>query len=390
MSATAGDLAPVPRRPLRVVRIYYHLEVGGIERRLVDLLPRLDREQFDVKFVCTRRRGRLAPELERQGVPVLHYRQSSNLPFLLSAFRVSRLLRDLKADIVHGHHDQLAHVATAAGRFAGTPIVIANFHNVALFERPRDLRRERRQAALRDAVIHVSERARQDYLERVRPATHPGVVIYNGVEVERYEAPLDETTRQRILSDLKIDGSGPVLLNVARLHREKGHADLLAAFEQVRARHPGAMLVLVGEGRARRSVEEAIRDRGLEDSVRMAGVRSDVRDLYHVADVNLLASYREGFSNVVLEALAAGVPQVLTDVGGNREAIGQSGAGLIVPPGKPAELAGATIRILSDPRLAGTMRDRARARAACFSVQQQVRETEELYLGLARSKGLLG
>ena len=378
----------VPGRRLRVVRIYYHLEVGGIERRLVDLLPRLDRERFDVRFVCTRRRGRLAPDLERQGVPVLHHRLSSNQPFLLSAFRISRLLRSLEADIVHGHHDQLAQVATAAGRWAGTPVVIANFHNVALFERPRDLRRERRQASLRDAVIHVSERARDDYLERVRPVTHPGVVIYNGVEVERYAAPPAESTRRALLDDLRIDGRSPVLLNVARLHREKGHGDLLAAFEQVLARCPGAVLVLVGEGRARASIEEAIRTRGLEDSVRMAGVRSDIRDLYHVADVNLLASYREGFSNVVLEALAAGVPQVLTDVGGNREAIGESGAGLIVPPGEPAELAGATIRILSDPESAGAMRDRARARAACFSVEQQVRETEQLYLELARRKGL--
>jgi glycosyltransferase involved in cell wall biosynthesis len=384
-----GRVNPASERRLRVVRIYYHLEVGGIERRLVDLLPRLDRKRFDVTFVCTRRPGRLAPDLERQGVPVLLYRQSSNQPFFLSAFRISRLLRRLRADIVHGHHDQLAQVATAAGRWAGTPIVIANFHNVALFERRGELRRERRQASLRDAVIHVSERARKDYLERVRPATHPGVVIHNGVETEHYADPPDDAARREILRELKIDGRRPVLLNVARLHREKGHSDLLAAFKQVRARYPEAVLVLAGEGRARDSVSEAIRQHGLADSVCMAGVRSDIRDIYHLADVNLLSSYREGFSNVVLEAMAAGVPQVLTDVGGNREAIGDSGAGVIVPPGEPAELARATLRILSDGQLARAMRSRARSRAARFSVERQVQETEQLYLSLARRMGLL-
>ena len=390
MRKVVGTVHPAPERRLRVVRIYYHLEVGGIERRVVDLLPRLDRERFDVRFVCTRRPGRLAPELERQGVPVLLCRQSSNQPFFLSALRISRLLHRLRADIVHGHHDQLAQVATAAGRWAGTPIVIANFHNIALFEGRGALRRERRQAALRDAVIHVSERAREDYLERVRPVKHSGVVIHNGVEAEHYAGPPDEATRRAVLRDLRIDGRRPVLLNVARLHREKGHSDLLAAFDQVRARHPGAVLVLAGEGRARESVREAIQAHKLQDSVRMVGVRSDIRDIYHVADVSLLASYREGFSNVVLEAMAAGVPQVLTDVGGNREAIGDSGAGLIVQPGEPAELARATLRILSDGQLAGSMRVRARERAARFSVERQVRETEQLYLRLARRKGILG
>jgi len=389
VNETVKNVHPARERRLRVIRIYYHLEVGGIERRLVDLLPRLDREHFDVRFVCTRRPGRLAPELERQGVPVLLSRQSSNQPFFLSAFRISRLLRRLRADIVHGHHDQVAQLATSAGRRAGTPIVIANFHNVALFERRGDLRRERQQADLRDAVIHVSERARQDYLQRVRPTTHPGVVIHNGVEVQRYAAPPDEVTRRSLLRELKIDGRRPVLLNVARLHREKGHSDLLAAFDQVRARHPGAVLVLAGEGRARDAVRGEIRARGLEASVRVAGVRSDVRDIYHIADISLLASYREGFSNVVLEAMAAGVPQVLTDVGGNHEAIGESGAGIIVPPSAPAQLARATLRILSDDRLADSMRQRARERAGHFSVERQVRETEQLYLGLARRKGLL-
>lgn len=372
-----------------MIRIYYHLEVGGIERRLVDLLPRLDRERFDVRFVCTRRPGRLAPELERQGIPVVLSRQSSNQPFFVSALRISRLLRRLRADIVHGHHDQVAQIATSAGRWAGTPIVIANFHNVALFERRGDLRRERQQAELRDAVIHVSERARQDYLKRVRPTTHPGVVIHNGVEVQRYAAPPDEETRRSLLRELKIDSGRPVLLNVARLHREKGHSDLLTAFEQVRARHPGSLLVLAGEGRARNAVREEIRSRGLEESVRMAGVRSDVRDLYHIADISLLASHREGFSNVVLEAMAAGVPQVLTDVGGNHEAIGDSGAGIIVPPSAPAQLARATLRILSDDRLADSMKRCARERAGQFSVERQVRETEQLYVRLARGKGLL-
>jgi glycosyltransferase involved in cell wall biosynthesis len=122
--------------------------------------------------------------------------------------------------------------------------------------------------------------------------------------------------------------------------------------------------------------------------VRPLGLRRDVRDLYHLADVSVLSSAREGFSNVVLEALAAGVPQVLTDVGGNREAVGESDAALLVAPAAPAALAAALLRVVGAPELRQRMRKAARERAALFSVDEQVARTESLYVDLARRKGL--
>jgi glycosyltransferase involved in cell wall biosynthesis len=179
-----------------------------------------------------------------------------------------------------------------------------------------------------------------------------------------------------------------VLLNVARLHRDKAHEDLLEALEVVRAAHPRAVLLIVGEGRRRNEIDEEVRRRGLGGAVRLLGLRRDVRDLYHLAHVSVLSSAREGFSNVVLEALAAGVPQVLTDVGGNREAVGDSGAALLVEPGAPAQLAAALVRALDARELRRAMGRAARERAARFSVDEQVVRTEELYVDLARRKGL--
>ena len=374
---------------LRLVRIYLHLDVGGIETRLVDLLPRLDRNRFDVRFVCIRRPGALAPLMEERGVPVHHSHYRSKLPFFLSARILARFLRRLRPDIVHCHGTVPMLVGTAAAHRAGVPVILGNCHNVGVFSRQDEIHRERRLSALRDTTIHVSRSVYDDYLDKVRPHKRDGVILYNGVEVQRFAAAPDPAVRARLTEELGLQGRGPVLIHVARLHRQKSHDVLLDAFVRIRARHPDALLLLVGEGRHRGAIEENIHSLGLGGSARLLGSRVDVSDLYHLADLGVLPSAKEGFSNVVLEAMAAGLPQVLTDVGGNREAVGESGSALIVPTGDAAAFADAVMRVLEDPQQARAMGKAATERATRFSVEEQVRQTEELYLELAVKKGLI-
>ncbi len=371
------------------MRIYLHLEVGGIETRLVDLLPRLDRSRFDVQFVCIRRPGALAPLLEERGVPVHHSHYHSKLPFFLSARILARFLRRLRPDIVHCHGTVPMMVGTAAAHRAGVPVILGNCHNVGVFSRRDEIHRERRLSALRDTTIHVSRSVYDDYLDKVRPHKRDGVILYNGVDVQRFAATPDPAVRARLTQELGLAGRRPVLIHVARLHRQKSHDVLLDAFVRIRARHQGALLLLVGEGRNRGAIEENIGSLGLGDSVRLLGSREDVSDLYHLADVGVLPSAKEGFSNVVLETMAAGLPQVLTDVGGNGEAVGESGSAFIVPSGDAAAFADAVVRVLEEPQQARAMGKAAAERAARFSVAEQVRRTEELYLELAARKGLI-
>jgi glycosyltransferase involved in cell wall biosynthesis len=373
---------------LRVVHLYLHLEFGGIESTICGLLPRLNREEFDTRMICTRRRGVLAAGLERQGIRVDVCRLHSTLPLSLSALRLARKLRRAGADVVHAHGEFTAQVATVAARKASVPVVVANFHGVGLFKRRGQLERERRQARMREAVIHVSRRAHEDYLERVRPPSDNGVVIYNGIDTDFFAEPRGEQRLRELALELGVAERKPVLLNVARMHRDKNQALLLEAFRKVLERHPAATLLLLGRGRRRTEIEGRIRALDLQDSVRTLQGRSDVGDLYHLADVGVLASNREGFSIVVLEAMAAGLPQVLTDVGGNGEAVGDTGAAILVPPRDARSLAAALLRVLDDPDRARAMRRAARERALRFSVAEQVARTERLYRELARQENL--
>jgi glycosyltransferase involved in cell wall biosynthesis len=369
-------------RHLRVAHVYAHLEVGGIERSLVDLLPRLDRRRYQARMICLRRRGSMASELERAGIPVQVCRCPSRLPVGWSARSLARTLRDHRVDLVHAHAEHAAHCATEAARLAGIPLVVATFHTRPGFG-PRAVERERLQWTGRSANVYVSEAVRRDHLVGLAVDGGRSEVIRNGIDVDRFATPPPPARLAALRRELRLDGAGPVILNVARLQRIKGPDDLLRAFAQVRARMPGAVLVMAGGGRRQSEVLAHIRALGLLDHVRLCGTRADVEDLYHVADLHVMASLGEGFSLVVLEAMAAGLPQVLTAVGGTPEAIDGSGAARLVPPEDPAHLAQAMLALLEDAGSRVCMAEAARARARRFSIAEQVVRTERLYDSLA-------
>jgi glycosyltransferase involved in cell wall biosynthesis len=123
-----------------------------------------------------------------------------------------------------------------------------------------------------------------------------------------------------------------------------------------------------------------VAQRGLGSRVRFLGSRDDVPRLLRACDVAALASEKEGFSNVVLESLAAGLPVVATDVGGNAEAIEEGESGYLVPRGDMRAFAERLARLIADPALRGRMAQRARQRARAFSLEEMIRKTELLYL----------
>ena len=182
-------------------------------------------------------------------------------------------------------------------------------------------------------------------------------------------------------------GSGErVILAVGRLSHEKGHVDLINALAELRRSDPALdfRLVLVGEGPERRRVEEAARAAGLESRVVLAGQAAAVRPYYQLADVLALPSHSEGSPNVLLEAMAAGLPVAATAVGGVPEIATDEVTALLVPARDPAAMAGALRRLLTDAPLASGLAARARDHVlAHFSPDAFVRSLIEIYRELA-------
>lgn len=182
-------------------------------------------------------------------------------------------------------------------------------------------------------------------------------LIYNGIDTSEYRP---RRTREEVRAELAIAGQSLVLVTVANLIPYKGHADLIDALAQVADRLPsGWTCVCVGRddgiGASLRARAEAA---GIADHVRFLGSRRDVPDLLGAADIGLLCSHQEGFSNAVIEGMACGLPMIVTNVGGNAEAVLNGQTGLVVPPRDTAALADAVLLLGLD---AATRREMGQA-----------------------------
>jgi glycosyltransferase involved in cell wall biosynthesis len=174
---------------------------------------------------------------------------------------------------------------------------------------------------------------------------------------------------------------------LARLVEQKRHTVFLQALEMTRNELPPVSVLLVGDGKLREKLEREVKARHLGDMVSFTGYRSDIPQILALSDLSVLTSEREGFSNTIIESLAAGVPVVATDVGGNSEAIVDGECGLIIQPDDLTGLARALKKVLTDDTLRYKMSQSARMRAKRFSLEHMRDETRHLYLELLTKSG---
>jgi glycosyltransferase involved in cell wall biosynthesis len=153
------------------------------------------------------------------------------------------------------------------------------------------------------------------------------------------------------------------MLQVARLDYLKDHATAVRTLDRLARQVPRARLVLVGDGPERSAIEARVGELGLGERVRFLGLRKDVARLLHGADAFLLTSVSEGIPLTVIEAMAAGLPVVATDVGGLREVVADGTTGLLAPAGDDAALAERLVCLADDPDLRHWMGAAGRARA---------------------------
>ena len=228
---------------------------------------------------------------------------------------------------------------------------------------------ERLATRITDLIIANAEAVAADTERRERVGVGQVEVVYNGLPEQAFAA----------VSPADVETSDPVVLCVANLRGCKGHRYLLEAMDRLQRDGRPCTLLLAGEGQERHSLERQAA--GLRIDVRFLGQCHDVRPLLARADVVVLPSLREGMSNAVMEAMAAGRPVVATRVGGTPELL--AGRGLIVPPADPVALAVAIGQVLSDHGLAVRLGEAAR-NWSCghLSVAAMVDRHIQIYSGL--------
>lgn len=337
---------------MRLMLAISEMGVGGAERVVVEL-ARFARERgHDVAVLGDP--GALDRDLKALDVTRAPLARART-PAALARATISgtRLVRSFRPDIVHSHNVRATALARAAAQFGrprGRPAVLATYHGVPATE----VRGAALALRAADSVVCVSSGLRDELVGNGLPSSRV-TVVENGVPPA---VPLDERTRARIDGELEL-GPGPVIAIVGRLAPQKAHDRFLDAAVLVREERPDAQFLIVGDGPLRTELEQQASRLGLQEAVRFTGVRDDAPLLIARSDMLAFSSHWEGLSIAALEALAAGVPIVTTEVAGTRELL-ETGAGVAVEHNRSA-LARAMLDLILDPDRRVALGQRGRA-----------------------------
>jgi glycosyltransferase involved in cell wall biosynthesis len=294
------------------------------------------------------------------------------------------LLRDTPVQVFHNQIGIAweGHWGTHAAREAGVPVVVSTEHLPYVLPIDHNTELKAQVNRLVDRIITVSAEARQSHIAGGIARPDQIVTIPNGIDAGAFPVP-DGPAQARLRDRLGLAPGVPIIGTVARMHEQKGHRYLLAAWPQVRAAVPQAELVLVGDGPLRWELEQQADTLGIAGSVRFLGTRDDVPALLGLFTVAVLPSLFEGLPLFALEAMAAGRPVVGTRVCGVTEVIADGETGLLVPPRDPAALAAALIRLLCAPAKAERMGQAGRVRLLRhFQARRMIADTCALYEAL--------
>src|SRR5262245_2486164 len=344
-----------PERRLLVVT--ESLGVGGTESHLIRTLPRLAESGWSVVTFCLTERGERAEQVEAAGIdvaasPRLATRKRSFLRYpahlALATNKLYWLMRRWRPQIAHfylpGPYLIGGHVAIAAR----VPIKVMSRRSLSDYQRHWPLvvaRLERRLHGRMNAVIGNARAVVQELMREGVPEAKVRL-IYNGVDVTPTLPKRSEARKE-----LGLDDDALIGVVIANLRFYKGHRDLIEGLSQVSGNFPKPWRIMcAGEDfGSRAKLESLAAARGIADNIQFLGLRTDVPRLLAAADFGLLTpNGNEGFSNVILESMAAGLAMIVTDVGGNAEAVVDAETGYVVPPRNPKAIGDAVLRLVRD------------------------------------------
>jgi glycosyltransferase involved in cell wall biosynthesis len=350
-SSTPGADPPGPARS--ILFLIPSLAAGGAERQLIGLAAGLSRAGWRVRVLTFYSGGAFARDLVEHGVAVESLDRGGLLDLPGFAWRLIRAVRRARPDILHPYLLSPNIASILLKPFVPRARIVwgvrASNMNLAHYGRRASLifAVSCRLARFADLIICNSTSGLEHHAERGYPRRRM-VMIPNGIDHERF-AP-DPAARRAIRAEWAAPDSERLVGLVGRIDPMKDHATFLRAARLVASERPDVRFVCVGHGPAadREALEQLTAELGLGDRVVWAGGRGDLAAVHNAFDLTVSSSaWGEGFPNVVAEAMATGVPCVVTDIGDSAAVVGDTG--WVVPPGQPAELAAAMTAALANP-----------------------------------------
>ncbi len=373
---------------IKILHLITSLDTGGAEMMLTHLAPAMDRQRFENVVVSLTTAGPLAARIRAEGIRVEAIEMSRSMPTPMALWRLYRLLRSERPDVLQTWLYHSDFCGLLAGLVARIPAIAWNIRCAQTDDR---YQRGINGALVRmlawlsrypDAVAVNSHAGRQVHAELgYRPRRW--AVLENGFNLARFKP--DPTARRSLCHELGAPETDRLIGLVARHDPLKDHETFLQAAAILLGNTPNVHFVLAGTGvdDENQALTATIDTLGIADRVHMLGARNDIPRLTAGLDIATCCSLGEGFPNVVGEAMACGVPCVVTDVGDAALIVGD--CGVVVSPGEPKALASGWQQLTAmDCGRLGDLGRRALDRVeSCYSMEQCIMRYQEFYTSLS-------
>jgi len=357
------------QRAIPIAVVLTSFEPGVTEHQMIELVHRLDRSRWSVHLACFRARGSWFHRMARSVDSVTEFPVGSfkRVGALKHLWAFSRWCRERQIALVHTTELYSNIFGLPGAALAGVPVRIGNRRGMNN-DQPRGLVGLQRAAYSCAHVVIANSRAAAVRLMEERVPAHKITVIPNGLDLDRFPPRSVKRPPRRVAM-------------VANLRPGKGHDTLIDAAFEVLRRQPDATFDIIGDGSERDRLVDRADQRRVRHAFTFLGQREDVPALLAEADIFALPSRSEALPNAILEAMAAGLPVVASDVGGIPELIAHERTGLLVPPGDAAALAGALLRMMNETGLAGRLGQAARVAAEThYSFDRMVTAFDACYM----------
>ncbi len=363
---------------LKILHVITRLIPGGAQDNTILTAEHSKRHGYDATLACAPEPGRVE-DVRRKGIQVITIpefrREISPINDVIALVKLYRLIKRDEFHIVHTHTSKAGILGRLAAKMAGTPIIIHTPHGTfyhPIFFGPYALwcfgHLDRFASRFTDRIITLYQDEAGSYLERGIAGNEKFTVIPSGVDTEEF--PGHRIDKDKKKEELGLPKDVPIVGMAARLSPEKGHGVCLHAFLQVIETFPGALLLVVGQGALEDDIRKKISQLGLDASVVMLGLRTDISEIIQVLDVAVHPSIMDALPRSVVEDMFCRIPVVASAVGGIPEIVKHEESGLLVPPGDAAALAQAITRLLKDEGLRVRLADEA---------YRRIRQTHSLH-----------
>lgn len=352
---------------------------AGTEKQLLFLLQHLDRNDFEPYLCCLQLSQWLENDFDICPLYIVKVKSFKNPVSFFRLWRFAKFLQREKIDIVQTHFRDANIAGIISGKLAGVKKIISTRRNIGYWHNRLEVLILKFLKRWVTRFVANSECAR-NHANKIEGIPFEKIeVIYNLVNLEMFKGEGGREV-EGLKGSLGTSNACPIVTMVANLRPVKAVDIFLKSAHLVLDSVPGISFSIAGEGEERKRLEDLCRQLKLDSAVKLIGAVSDVIPLLRASDIGVLSSHSESLSNAIIEYMAAGLPVVCTDVGGNRELVKDGLNGILVPPGDPERLANAIIILIKDPTLRLRMgKESLRLARSLFDFGKTVRAYEDLY-----------